>query len=75
MVYMRECAGSCLVGWPWKRWIDNMKDYLKKEFWISGKQGEGFMSRGSGFYGGECLEYGPGDKPLTLMRCQSFWLP
>ena len=30
-VYVGECAGSCSVGRPWKRWIGTMKDYLKKK--------------------------------------------
>ena len=29
-VYIGECAGSCSVGRPRKRWIDTMKDCLKK---------------------------------------------
>ena len=29
-VYVGKCAGSCLVGRPWKRWTDTTKDCLKK---------------------------------------------
>ena len=29
-VYVRECAGSCSVHRPRKRWIDTVKDCLKK---------------------------------------------
>ena len=29
-VYVRECTGSHSVGRPRKRWIDNVKDCLKK---------------------------------------------
>ena len=29
-VYVGECAGSCSVGRPRKRWIDNVKDCLRK---------------------------------------------
>ena len=29
-VYVGECAGSCSVGRPWKRWIDTVKECLKK---------------------------------------------
>ena len=29
-VYVRECAGSRSVGRPRKRWIDTVKDCLKK---------------------------------------------
>ena len=30
-VYVGECAGSCSMGKPWKRWIDTMKDCLEEE--------------------------------------------
>ena len=42
-VYVGECAGSHSVGRPQKRWIDTMKDCLKKEIWMSGKEGEWCM--------------------------------
>ena len=29
-IYVGECAGSRSVGRPRKRWIDTMKDFLKK---------------------------------------------
>ena len=29
-VYVGECAGSHSVGRPWKKWIDTMKQCLKK---------------------------------------------
>ena len=29
-VYVGECAGSCSVGRPWKRWIDTVEECLKK---------------------------------------------
>ena len=29
-VYVRECAGSCSVDRPWKRWNDNVKECLRK---------------------------------------------
>ena len=29
-VYVGECAGSRSVGKPWKRWIDTVKECLKK---------------------------------------------
>ena len=31
-VYVGECAGSRSVERPWKRWIDIVKDCLKKRF-------------------------------------------
>ena len=40
-VNVGECAGSRSVGRPRKRWIDTVKDCLrKKKVWMSGKQGE-----------------------------------
>ena len=27
---LRECAGSCSVGRPWERWIDTVKEFLRK---------------------------------------------
>ena len=39
-VYVGECAGSRSVDRPWKRWIDTMKDCLRKKVWMSGKQRE-----------------------------------
>ena len=45
-VHVGECACSRSVGRPWKRWIDTVKDCLKKrEFWMSSKQGEWCMIR------------------------------
>ena len=29
-VYVGVCAGSHSMGRPWKRWIDIMKEYLRK---------------------------------------------
>ena len=31
MVYVEECAGSHSVDLPRKRWVNNMKDCLKKK--------------------------------------------
>ena len=31
-VYVGECAGSCLVDRPRKRWIDNVKVFKEKRF-------------------------------------------
>ena len=30
-VYVGECTGSHSVGRPWKRWIDTLKECLKKK--------------------------------------------
>ena len=37
-IYLRGCTGSCSVGRLWKRWIDTMKECLRKRGVISGKQ-------------------------------------
>ena len=41
-IYVEECAGSCSVGKPRKRWIDTVKEFFfkGKEGWMLGKQGE-----------------------------------
>ena len=65
-VYVVECACSRSVGRLQKRWIDTVKDYLKKEVCMSDKQGEWCMM---GAYGGGLNE------PLTLMRCHCCKLP
>ena len=39
-VYVGECAGNRSVGIPQKRWIDTVKECLRKEVWMSGEQGE-----------------------------------
>ena len=36
-VYVGECAGSCSVGRPQKRWIDTVKECLKKR-WLGVRQ-------------------------------------
>ena len=37
-VYVGGYLGSHSMGRPWNRWIDTVKECLKKEVWISGKQ-------------------------------------
>ena len=38
-VFVGECAGSCSVRQLQKRLIDTVKDCLKRDIWMSGKQG------------------------------------
>ena len=45
-VYVGECAGSHSVGRPQKRWIDTMKECLKK------KKSSRIGMYGRGLYGG-----------------------
>ena len=40
-VYVGECAGSCSMGRPWKRWIDTMKECLRKRCQASKENGPG----------------------------------
>ena len=47
-MYVRECGGSRSIGGPQKRWIDTVKDCLKQEVWMSGKQTEWYMIRVNG---------------------------
>ena len=39
-VYVGLCAVSHSLGRLWNRWIDTVKECLKKKVWMSGKQGE-----------------------------------
>ena len=50
-VYMGECAVIHSVGRLQKSWIDTLRDGLKTEIWMSGKQGEWCMIEvnGGGF--------------------------
>ena len=69
-VYVGEYAGSHSVRRLQKRWIDTVKEYLKKrglDVWKA--------RRMVGVYEGECMGHNPGDKPLILMKCQSCRLP
>ena len=38
-----ESAGSYSLGRLWKRWIDTIMYCLRKEVWMSGKQGEWYI--------------------------------
>ena len=57
-VYVGECAGSRSVGRPRKRWIDTVKECLRKRgLWMSGNQGEWCMIGVyvGGLRGGICI--------------------
>ena len=75
-VYVRECAGSRSVGRPQKRWIDTMKECLKKRG-LDVRQARRMVQDRNEWCGfvrgnaGGC----PGDEPLTLIRCNSCELP
>ena len=72
-VYVGECAGSPSVGRPRKRWIDTVKDRLRKRG-LDIRQARKMVEDRSewwGFMRGECMWCSPRDEPLTLMRCHS----
>ena len=75
-VYVKECAGSCSVGRPWKRWIDTMKDCLR-EIILDVRQARRMVQDRCKWWSfeGECMGHSPGDVPLTLTRCHSCGLP
>ena len=49
-VYVVECAGIHSVGRPWKRWIDSMKDYLRKRG-LDVRQARRMVQDGSEWWG------------------------
>ena len=69
-IYAGECAGSHSVGRPWKRWIDTVKECLKKRG-LDVRQARRML----GVCEGECIGHSPGDEPMTLSRCYSCGLP
>ena len=72
-VSVGDCTGNRSVGRPRKRWIDTVKDRLKKRG-LAVRQARRMvqdMSEWRGFEG-ECMGHSLGDEPLT--RCQ-LWVP
>ena len=63
-VFVGECADSSSVGGPRKRWIDTIKDCLKKR---------GLDVRQARRMAHESCS--PRDDPLTLTRCHSYMKP
>ena len=64
--FVGECAGSHSVGRPLKRWIDTVKDCLRKrDLYVRQTR------RMAGVYGGGMHGHSPEDEPLTLTRCHS----
>ena len=49
-VYVVEFAGIHSVGRPWKRWIDSMKDYLRKRG-LDVRQARRMVQDGSEWWG------------------------
>ena len=76
-LYIGECVGSCSMVRPRKRWVDTMKDCLKKRD-FDFRQARRMVYDSSvwwGFSAGESMGHSLGDESLTLMRCHSFMKP
>ena len=69
-VYVIEYAGSRLEGRWQKRWIDTMKDCLRKRG-LDIRQARRMV----GVCEWECMGYSQGDEPHTLTRCHSYMKP
>ena len=70
-VYVR--VYSCSVGRQWKRWIETMKDCLRKRG-LDVKKARRMVQGSSEWCGvceGECIGCNQGDEPLPLMRWNS----
>ena len=65
-----ECAGSCLVGKLWKRWIDTVKKGLRKRG-LDIRQARRMVVVCEGEY----MEHIPRDGFLTFTRCYSNMKP
>ena len=68
-VYVGECAGSRSVGRPRKRWIDTVKDCLKKRG-LDVREARRMVHDRSVWRG-----FVRGNEPFTLTRCHSCELP
>ena len=68
--YVRNCAGRRSVGRLRKRWIDTVKDCLRKRG-VDVSQARRMV----GVCEGQCLGHSLIDEPQTLMRCPSCGLP
>ena len=77
LIYAGECVGRHLVGRLQKRWIDTVKDCLKK-ICLDVRQARRMVNDRSvwwRFVMGKCMGHHPGDEPFILMRCHSCELP
>ena len=73
-VYEGEFAGSRSLGRPRKRWLDTVKECLRKRG-LGVRQARRMLQDRSGWRGfvrGIAWGHSPGDEPLTLTRCQSY---
>ena len=64
------------VGRARKRWIDTMKECLRKRGLDVRKARRMVQNRSERrAFEGECMGSSPGDEPLTLTRCHSYMKP
>ena len=77
-MYEGECVGSRSVSRSRKRWIDTVKECLRKRG-LDARQARRIVHDrsvlGEGICEGECMRRCPGDEPLTLTRCDSCEMP
>ena len=76
-VYAGECASSRSVGRPRKRWINSVKDFLKKKGLdvMEARRMVHDKRVWRGFMRVECMGRCSDNEPLTLTRCYSLELP
>ena len=74
-VYVGKCAGSHSVGMPRKRWIDSLKECLKKRVLGIRQARRMVQDRSEWVCEGECMQHSLGDESRTLMRCYSYMKP
>ena len=75
-VYIGDCVDICSVSRQQKRWIDMVKDYLRKRG-LGIRQARRMVqdrSEWGGVCEGECMGHSPGIEPQTLMRCHGYGL-
>ena len=65
-VYVGECAGSHSVGRPRKRWINTVKDRLRRRG-LYVRQAKTIVQDRSECEG-KCMGCNPGYEPLTLVK-------
>ena len=63
----RVYAGSCVVGRPQKRWIDTVKECLRKRSLDVRQAWRMAQDRCEG----ECMGFSLVDEPVALTKCQS----
>ena len=75
-VYVGKCVLSSSVGRSRKRWMDTVKECLKKKG-FDVRHARRMVQDRSEWWGfeGECMGRNPEEEPLILTRCHSCGLP